>query len=444
MSMQVSVRVVTSAAEQEAFDQLLGAMHYLGEAKPVGDFLRQEVVDSSGHQVGLLVWGPCCYRLKDRDEHIGWNRTMRTERLKLIVQNRRFLLPHLKGHHPNEASQILAAAVRALPEQWEQRFGYRPLLAETFTDLEAFAGTCYKATNWQPVGLTKGYQRHRAEFFRQHDRPKKLWIKELEKGAVDLIKRPQLPEAYRLGAQTNAHGVMPLKNNQIEGLHDLFCKLSDPRRHNTTFSLASVLCIVVMALMSGKVMISEIHRFGTRLSQQQRKRLALPKSKKGKRWRVPGYKVYYNLLRAIDIDKLADCVCSYLRAENGDLPSSLAMDGKFIGNVVGLLGLCDHETGVPEALAMASQKEGEGEQCELKVGQKVLASRTWDGKIITGDPLHCQKETASLIVENGGEFMLQLKGNQPGCLETAEKLTVNLSPFLPGRRRAMGALKPVP
>ena len=73
-----------------------------------------------------------------------------------------------------------------------------------------------------------------------------------------------------------------------------------------------------------------------------------------------------------------------------------------------------------------------------------MASRTWDGKIITGDPLHCQKETASLIVENGGEFMLQLKGNQPGCLETAEKLTVNLSPFLPGRRRAMGALKPVP
>lgn len=444
MSTDLSVRVVADAAQQEAFDQLLGAEHYLGGAKPIGDFLRQEVVDSSGRQIGLLVWGPSCYRLKDRDEYIGWNSTMRTERLKLIVQNRRFLLPHLKGHHPNAASQVLAAAVRALPEQWEQQFGYRPLLAETFTDVEAFAGTCYKATNWVPLGLTKGYQRHRAEFFRQHDRPKKLWIKELEKGAVDSIKRPQLPEAYRLGAQTNAHGVMPLKSKQIEGLHDLFCKLPDPRRHNTTFSLASVLCIVVMALMSGKVLISEIYRFGTRLSPEQRKRLALPKSKNGKRWRVPGYKVYYNLLKAIDIDELAECVCSYLRAENGDLPSALAMDGKFIGDVGGLLGFCDHETGVPEVLAMASQKEGEGEQCELKVAQKVLASRTWEGKIITGDSLHCQKETACLVIENGGEFVLQLKGNQPSCRKTAEELTINLSPLLPRRRRAMGALKRVP
>ncbi len=444
MSTDLTVCVVTNTAEREAFDRLLDAEHYLGEAKPVGDFLRQLVVDSLGKQVGLLVWGSSCYRLKDRDEYIGWNSAMRTERLKLIVQNRRFLLPHLKGHHPNEGSQILAAALRVLPEQWEQQFGYRPLLAESFTDVEAFHGTCYKATNWEPVGLTKGYQRHRSEFFRQHDRPKKLWVRELQKGALELIKRPQLPEAYRLGAQTNAHGVMPLKSKQIEGLHELFCQVPDPRRHNTTFSLAGVLCIVVLALLSGKVQISEIDRFGTRLSQEQRKRLALPKSKKGKRWRVPGYKVYYNLLKAIDIDNLAECVCSYLCAENGDLPSALAMDGKFIGDVVGVLGLCDHETGVPEALAMASQKEGEGERCELKVGQKVLAGRKWDGKIITTDPLHCQKETACVIVENGGEFVSQVKGNQPACLKTAEELTLDLSPFLPRRRRATGALKRVP
>ncbi|WP_018289815.1 Druantia anti-phage system protein DruA [Verrucomicrobium sp. 3C] len=59
------------------------------------------------------------------------------ERLKLIVQNRRFLLFAPKGQAPNLASQALGAALRALPGQWRDRFGYTPLLTESFTDPEA-------------------------------------------------------------------------------------------------------------------------------------------------------------------------------------------------------------------------------------------------------------------------------------------------------------------
>lgn len=76
----------------------------------------------------------------------------RLERLKLVVQNRRFLLLRAKGQSPNLASQVMGAVLRALPEQWQERFGYRPLLAESFTDPEAYEGTCYKASNWEAVG----------------------------------------------------------------------------------------------------------------------------------------------------------------------------------------------------------------------------------------------------------------------------------------------------
>ena len=69
-----------------------------------------------------------------RDPWISWSANQRSERLKLIVQNRRFLLLRAKGESPNLASQSLAAALRALAEQWEERFGSRPLLAESFTD----------------------------------------------------------------------------------------------------------------------------------------------------------------------------------------------------------------------------------------------------------------------------------------------------------------------
>ena len=58
-------------------------------------------------------------------------------------------------------------------------FGYRPLLAESFPDPEAYAGNCYKASNWEPVGVSEGYSRHRADFYIANERPKKLWLREL-------------------------------------------------------------------------------------------------------------------------------------------------------------------------------------------------------------------------------------------------------------------------
>ena len=56
--------------------------------------------------VGLLMWGSAAYRLKARDEFIGWTTTQRAQRQKLIVQNRRFLLLAERGEHPNLASRI--------------------------------------------------------------------------------------------------------------------------------------------------------------------------------------------------------------------------------------------------------------------------------------------------------------------------------------------------
>ena len=149
------VRAATEA-DTEWFDAQMGQHHYLGAGRPVGDYLRQ-IVQVQGQAVALLVWGPSCYALKDRDLWIGWSARQRVERLKLIVQNRRFLLLTAKGQAPNLASQALGAALRVLPEQWQERFGYRPLLAESFTDPEAYAGTCYKASNWEPVGWSAGY-----------------------------------------------------------------------------------------------------------------------------------------------------------------------------------------------------------------------------------------------------------------------------------------------
>ena len=49
-----------------------------------------------------------------------------------------------------------------------------------------------------------------------------------------------------------------------------------------------------------------------------------------------------------------------------------------------------------------SQKEGEGERCEMKVGERLVNDAgIVDGKLVTADALHTQKATASNVVENG-------------------------------------------
>jgi len=406
----VQIRVV-KAKEKKRFDSLLGSYHYLGESRPVGDTMRM-VAEIDGEWMGLLMWGSAAYRLKPRDEFIGWTATQRAQRQKLIVQNRRFLLLVERGEHPNLASRILGAAVRELPRLWFEAFRYEPLLAATFTDIEAYEGTCYKASGWQKLGETKGFSRHRADFYVPNDRPKKLWVRQLHKDAPVLLRAMKLPEVCREGAQSDADGVLPLQKKKIESLHEALCKVPDPRASNRTFHIGSILTIVT-------------------------KELGLPRFRDDSSYRkVPSYKVFYNLLRKIDIEAFAQCLSQWLSQHSGTLPAALALDGKFIRNTVGVVCLVDHETGVPRAMTKASKKEGEGKDCELKAAQRMIRKEAdLSNALITADPLHCQRQTAGDILERGGEFILQAKDNQKTVHNMAARLTKDVAPLLPVHRK---------
>ncbi|MCF6334628.1 MAG: DUF4338 domain-containing protein [Spirochaetales bacterium] len=90
-----------------------------------------------------------------RDEYIGWTRDSRVNNLHMIVNNARFLiLPWIKSK--NLASKILAGAAKQIQNDWFNRYGYRPVLLETFVESRRFRGTCYKAANWIHVGQTQG------------------------------------------------------------------------------------------------------------------------------------------------------------------------------------------------------------------------------------------------------------------------------------------------
>ena len=443
-AVSLDVRIALPA-EYVWFDVQLDQHHYLGAGQSVGDYLRQ-IVEAEGQPLALLVWGSPCYALKDRDLWIGWSAPQKGQRLKLVVQNRRFLLLTDKGQAPNLASQALGAALRVLREQWEQSFGYRPLLAETFTDPEAYAGTCYKASNWEPIGWSAGYSRHRADFYIANDRPKRLWVRPLVPEARQHLRAVEVPPECRPGLVPGSSGQLPLNQPQMDSLLDVFRQAPDPRDSNAQYRTGPVLTIIAMALLAGRREVAEIARFATTLSQPQRRRLALPLKKGTRRfYKVPGYDVFYQVLTRMDPEAFAGLLSAWLASWAGTLPQALALDGKMIRDHIGLLTLAQHEDGAPQAMAVYDQKEGT-ERCEQTAAAALVASLPpLDGKLITADPLHCQRKLGRAIVEKGGDYLLQIKGNQPHLLDKAQALdALKETPFLPTPSPDTDALKPDP
>jgi len=160
--------VAGGSANSRLWMELIQRHHYLGYRVPVGAQLRYLVrCERTGEQVlACLQWSSAAWKMAVRDRWIGWSAEERARNLPYIVNNSRFLiLPwvRVKGL----ASKILGLCARQLPGDWERRYGRRPLLLETLVDGQRFAGTCYRAANWLPLGETQGRgrmdRRHQAD-----------------------------------------------------------------------------------------------------------------------------------------------------------------------------------------------------------------------------------------------------------------------------------------
>lgn len=414
---------------------LLDAEHYLGAGRPVGRTLVQ-IVHHHGRWAAILLWGPAAVKLIDRDEWIGWTHSQRAERLGLIVQNRRFLVL-AETRMPNLASRAMGLALRLLPEQWEEKHGYRPLLAETFTDIESFEGTCYKASNWEPCGLTKGFERHhRADFYREHKRPKKLWLKTLSRNTRVILTAVDIPAAYQPGCNLQtAERALPLKKAQLESLRDALREVPDPRAGNRSWPISTLLTLVTMGLLAGRKSLAAIHRYGQQLTQQQRTWLNFPPKPRNLPGRkAPSYQALYNLLGQLDPNALADTLNAWFAAHHGTLPRALALDGKYIRDMLLTLALSEHESGAPVAITIASKEpksEAAKTEGELTAAKRLYQSTNLQGAVVTGDALHCERENFQRVVENNGDALFQLKGNQPTALAEALRVAAAGSPLLP-------------
>jgi len=117
--------------------------------------------------------------IKARDEWIGWSKLRRQQNLPWVTNNTRFLIfPWVEIRHL--ASHVLGQLARRVREDWQQRWGYEPLLLETFVDPAEYAGTCYRAAGWIELGQTTGMGlRRKGQVYTST--PKLIYVKPLSK-----------------------------------------------------------------------------------------------------------------------------------------------------------------------------------------------------------------------------------------------------------------------
>jgi hypothetical protein len=152
--------------QRQLWYEYVDRYHYLRYQLPFGAQLRYFIESGATDEIlGCFQFSSPAWKMAPRDRWIGWADDQRKTNLQKIVNNSRFLIfPWIKVK--NLASTALSLAVKSVLDDWQDAYGYRPVLMETLVDRKRFKGTCYKAANWIHVGKTTG----RGRMDRDHSR----------------------------------------------------------------------------------------------------------------------------------------------------------------------------------------------------------------------------------------------------------------------------------
>ena len=447
----VSVRLIEDS-ERERFDQELVTKHYLKNAHAVGRVLRY-VAQYRGQWVALLVFNSPAFHIKLRDQWLHWPARQVKERRHLIAQNSRFLVLGAPGQWPNLASRVLKLACERLAADWQQRFGYPVLVGESFVDPQRFRGTCYKAAGWQQLGPTRGYERDWQDFYTDTQHPKQLWVRPLGEGALEQARSPELPAALA-DPQGPLPPACPVPTARLDSLWECFRKqMTDPRDpHGVRHPLAGVLALIALAVAAGCKGPHAIAEFAQSLHHAQRDRLRCrPRPGRPREYDVPSERTLRRLLKKVDPEQLKDVLTGWMEAEDPAPLQVVHVDGKVVKNAqpaparsvpqpaeVAVAQPCEIPAALQKPKADKALTLVNFQTTEQRLVDQVAVPRDTNeeaavaahlpkmdlaGVCLTADAAHTTKANCrQLTQDNGAEFFLFLKANQPIARAKAELL----------------------
>ena len=427
----ITIELLQSSKDITRWNKLIGKHHYLKEHRLVGESLRY-VAKRDGKWVALLGWSSCAFHLRPRDAWIGWSDQQRKARRCLVACNARFVILKSKSTSPGLASQILSRNLRRLSSDWQERYGHPIALVETFVDPERFEGTCYRASNWIEIGVTKGFGRSRLDFYQIHDRPKAIFVYPLMAQAREVLCAPKLPPDWAAYEQSAEPRDYPLSAQQTKSLLETLQNgLTDPRRYHkgrVHRKVASIVAIATAAIIAGNNSFIDIGDFSASLNQNQLRSLRATRDRKTKKYLAPSESTIRRVIQRLDPDELDQVISDWLRSHFEDLGiAQLAIDGKCArtaskinGARIQLFAALDTQTRM-----VRRQIEIPSKTNEIPALKDLLEELDIRGALVSADAIQTQKKSARHIVEEKeADFLMVVKANQPKLFDKLAQLSM--------------------
>lgn len=217
-------------------------------------------------------------------------------------------------------------------------------------------------------------------------------------------------------------------------LEGYFDEVPDPRAANASWRLGDLLVMMIAASLCGASSATEFSLFARERRQALSRLIDYDVA--------PSHDTFSRLIRLINPDALGRAFASFAAALHRARPEGLdvvAVDGKALRHA--------YETGLAASppltvsvfaaetrlcLAAATPTTSDN---EIEAALKVVELIDLTDRLVTADALHCHKRMAQTVIDQGGDYLLGLKGNRrtwqkaaldqltatvPACAESGE------------------------
>ena len=216
----------------------------------------------------------------------------------------------------------------------------------------------------------------------------------------------------------------------------------DPRsRRGRRHPLPGVLSLLSVGTMCGCRSVYAVLQWGRDQGKEMAAKLGLDKHG------IPTDGMMSNLLRRMDVTAFERALQRWAAswpseaAGPGGVPDGISIDGKTLRGARGhevpgvhLLAAYAVRLGmVLNQVPAGANKEDGG---EITAAPALLQSLVLQGKVVTGDAIHAQRQLCGLIMKKGGDYLLTVKENQPKLHnELVDLFRSPCAPLLPATKQ---------
>lgn len=202
----------------------------------------------------------------------------------------------------------------------------------------------------------------------------------------------------------------------MERFSECFSGLPDPRANNAVHDLTELLFIALLATLCGAQTCCDIALFAKTKETLLRTVLVLAHG-------VPSHDTFSRVFRMLDPQAFEKAFRRFMRAFAEATEGVVALDGKAFRRAYDsgkshMPPIMVTAWGAQTRMALANVLAvGNNEAAAALELVGLLALK---GCVVTADALHCHRAMAQAVVEQGGDYALAVKDNQPALLRDAQ------------------------